>query len=86
MTPKEKYLEALKDLLNAQEAIQQEDDNPFNLGLPAQLGLPEETFISNAELEELKTIMEEASTDNLKFAKLWNLSTDFTLSAKAILL
>ncbi len=84
MSPKEKYLKALQDLLNAQKEVQQQDSNPFNLGLPTHLGLPNETFITDEELDSLTNIIGQASNDNQKFAKLWNLGSDILLKAKAL--
>jgi len=86
MTPREKYVKALKELLEAQKEIQGQQDNPFNLGMPTHLGLSNETFISNEQLKELSTIIEQATEDNQKFAKIWNLGTDIVLKAKAIFL
>ena len=86
MTPKEKYIKALKELLEAQKEVQAEQDNPFNLGLPTHLGLPNETFITEDQLSQLSTIIEQATNDNQKFAKIWNLGTDIVLKAKSIFL
>lgn len=86
MTPKEKYVKALKDLLEAQKEVQAEQDNPFNLGLPTHLGLSNETFISDEQLSQLSKVIGQATNDNQKFAKIWNLGTDIAIKAKAILL
>ena len=86
MSPKEKYIKALHDLLEAQKEVQEEKSNPFNLGLPTHLGLPDETFITDDELKELSKVIEKAIDDNNKFAKLWNLGTDILLKAKSLLL
>ncbi|WP_299123426.1 hypothetical protein [uncultured Tenacibaculum sp.] len=86
MTPQEKYVKALKDLLQAQKEVQAAESNPFNLGLPTHLGLSDETFITNEQLAELSTIIGEASENNQKFAKIWNLGTDIILKAKSIFL
>ena len=86
MTPKEKYVKALKELLEAQKEVQDEQNNPFNLGLPTHLGLSDETFITDAQLSELSIIIEQATNDNQKFAKIWNLGLDIALKAKAIFL
>ena len=86
MTPKEKYIKALKELLEAQKEVQAEQNNPFNLGLPTHLGLSDETFISDEQLSQLSTIIGQATNDNQQFAKIWTLGTDIALKAKAIFL
>lgn len=86
MTPKEKYVKALKELLEAQKEVQAEQHNPFNLGMPTHLGLSNETFITEEQLAELSIIIGQATSDNQKFAKIWNLGTDIALKAKAIFL
>lgn len=86
MTPQEKYVKALKELLEAQKEVQAEQNNPFNLGLPTHLGLSNETFISDEQLTHLRNIISQASNDNQKFAKVWNLGTDIALKAKAVFL
>jgi|TARA_B110000090_G_C13060915_1_gene323356 hypothetical protein len=86
MTPKEKYVKALTDLLAAQKEVQALESNPFNLGMPTHLGLTDETFITDAQLSQLSTVISQAANDNQKFAKIWNLGTDIALKAKAILL
>lgn len=86
MTPKEKYVKALKDLLEAQKEVEAERDNPFNLGLPTHMGLSDETFISDEQLAKLIALIEQSTNDNKKFAKIWNLGTDIVLKAKALFL
>jgi hypothetical protein len=86
MTPKEKYVKALKELLEAQKEVQAEQDNPFNLGIPTHLGLSNESFITDEQLSQLSTVIGKATNDNQKFAKIWNLGTDIALKAKAIFL
>jgi hypothetical protein len=86
MTPKERYVKALQELLAAQKAVQEEQDNPFNLGMPTHLGLSDETFISEAELNHLDQKIGSAVESNTSFAKIWNLGTDLLLKAKALLL
>jgi hypothetical protein len=86
MTPKEKYVKALNELLEAQKEVQAEQNNPFNLGLPTHLGLSNETFITDEQLSELSIVIEQATNDNQKFAKIWNLGLDIALKAKAIFL
>ena len=86
MTPKEKYVKALNDLLEAQKEVQAEQSNPFNLGLPTHLGPSGETFITNEQLSQLSSIIGQATNDNLVFAKIWNLGIDIALKAKAIFL
>ena len=86
MTPKEKYIKALKELLAAQKEVQASENNPFHLGMPSHLGLSEETFITDAQLSQLSTEVSQAANDNQKFTKLWNLGTEIALKAKEILL
>lgn len=86
MTPKEKYIKALKELLEAQKEVQAEQDNPFNLGLPTHLGLTNESFITDEQLSQIRVVIGQATNDNQKFAKIWNLGTDIALKAKAIFL
>lgn len=86
MTPKEKYVKALTELLEAQKEVQAEQNNPFNLGLPTHLGLSNETFISDDQLSLLSIVIGQATNDNQKFAKIWILGTDIALKAKAIFL
>ncbi len=86
MTPKDKYIKALKELLDAQKEVQEEQSNPFNLGLPTHLGLSDETFITDDQLSQLSILIGQATNDNKKFAKIWNLGTDIALKAKAIFL
>ena len=86
MAPKEKYVKALKELLEAQKEVHAEQNNPFNLGLPTHLGLSNETFITDEQLSQLTNIIGQATNDNQKFAKVWNLGTDIALKAKAIFL
>lgn len=86
MTAKEKYAQALKDLLAAQKEVQAENDNPFNLGLPTHMGLSDETFISDEELSHIEQAIGESVEDNQKFAKIWNLGTDILIKAKSLLL
>lgn len=86
MTAQERYAKALKELLEAQREVQAQEDNPFNFGLPTHLGLDNETFITDQELENLASAIEQASIDNQKFAKIWNVGTDMLLKAKALLL
>ena len=86
MSPKEKYVKALKEVFAAQKEVHAAENNPFNLGMPSHLGLSEETFITDAVLTQLSTEVSQAANDNQKFTKLWNLGTDILLKAKEILL
>lgn len=86
MSPKEKYIKALQDLLKAQKEVQNDESNPFNLGMPLHMGLSDETFISDDELNKLTQVIDQASTDNKKFAKLWNLGSDILIKAKGLFL
>ena len=86
MTAKEKYATALQELIEAQKAIEADQNNPFDFGLPTHLGLADESFISDEELDQLSQIIGAAINDNKKFAKIWNIGTDVLIKAKAILL
>ena len=85
-TPQEKYAEAFKALLKAKEEVMQDSNNPFNLNLPTHSKLPEETFITDAELDELIETIGEAAEDNNRFARLWNIGTDVVVKGKSLLL
>lgn len=83
-TPQEKYAQAFKQLLKVKKEVIEDESNPFSLDLPTHSGLPEETFITNEELEKLTEKVGEAASDNRKFARLWNVGTDVVAKAKSI--
>jgi len=86
MTPKEKYAKALQDLIQAQKEVEEDQNNPFNFGVPTHLGLSDDTFISDDELDQLSEIIGSATKDNKKFAKIWNIGSEVLMKAKAILI
>ena len=85
MTPKEKYAKALQALIEAQKEVEADQNNPFNFGLPTHLGLSDESFITDEELDQLSKIIGKATNDNKKFAKIWNIGSEILIKAKAIL-
>jgi len=84
-TPQEKYAEAFELLLKAKKEVIDDQSNPFSLDLPTHSGLPEETFITDEELEQLTEKVGKAASDNRKFARLWNVGTDVVAKAKSII-
>ena len=86
MTSKERYAKALQELIEAQKEVEKDQRNPFDFGLPTHLGLPDETFITDEELDQLSDVIGNAANDNRQFAKIWNIGTDVLLRAKALLL
>lgn len=86
MTPQEKYANALQELIEAQKEIASDSTNPFDLGIPLHTGLPSETFISDDELNQLSTAIENSLNNNKEFAKIWTIGNEVLLKAKAILL
>ncbi len=85
MTPKEKYLKALVELMAAQQEVQADESNPFNLGMPDHVGLSGETFITHHDLENLKVVINEAIQDNEKFSRLWGVGRTLTNVVKAFI-
>lgn len=85
-TPQEKYAEAFKALLKAKEEVTQDPNNSFNLNPPTNSKLPEETFITYEELNELSEKIEEATKDNEQFERLWNIGIDVVVKGKSLLL
>ncbi|MEW7277899.1 hypothetical protein ABW636_04835 [Aquimarina sp. 2201CG1-2-11] len=83
-TPQQKYIEAFTQLLRAAKELNDDISNPFNLEMPKHMGLPEETFISDSELNDLTQTLEKAAQDNMQFAKLWDLGTDIVAMAKSL--
>jgi hypothetical protein len=86
MTPKERYAKALQELIEAQKEVEKDNSNPFNFGLPTHLGLPDESFISDEELDQLSEVIGAASDDNRRFAKIWNIGTEILVKAKSLFL
>lgn len=86
MTPQERYAKALQELIEAQKAVEKDQGNPFNFGLPTHLGLSDDTFISEDELNKLSEKLESAASDNKKFAKIWNIGSEILIKAKALLM
>lgn len=86
MTPQEKYAGALQELIEAQKEIAGDNNNPFDLGTPVHTGLSPETFISDDELNQLSTAIENSVNDNKQFAKILTIGNEILLKAKAILL
>jgi hypothetical protein len=84
-TPQEKYAEAFKALLEAKKEVMKDTNNPFNLNLPTHSGLPEETFVTEEELDELTKKVGEAAADSRNFARLWNIGTDVVIMGKTLL-
>lgn len=84
-TPQEKYAEAFKALLEAKKEVINDPNNPFNLDLPTHSNLPEETFITDEEFDELAEKIGDAAADNRRFARLWNIGTDVVVKGKALL-
>jgi len=84
-TPKEKYAEAFKALLEAKKEVMNDTTNYFNLNLPTHRGLPEETFITEEELDELTEKVGAASADNSRFARLWSIGIDVVVKGKTLL-
>ncbi len=85
MTPQEKYAAAFKELLKAKKEVIESNENPFSLTMPTHEGLPEESFISNAELEDMIIKVGSAAEDNRKFSRLWHIGTDIVVNAKALI-
>ena len=84
-TPQEKYAEAFKALLKAKKEVMNDPKNPFNLDLPTHSNLPEETFITDEELDELTEKIGDAAKNNRSFARLWNIGTDIVVKGKTLL-
>jgi len=78
MTPREKYIQALIALMGAQQEVQADESNPFNLGMPSHVALADDTFITHADMEHLKTEVQRASVSNEKFEKLWGVGRTLT--------
>ena len=84
MTPQEEYAKAFRDLLKAKREVDRAD-NPFRLQMPTHEGLPEETFISDEELDRLTRKVGDAANNNRQFARLWNIGTDILIKGKSLL-
>ncbi len=83
---KEKYVEAFKALLEAKKEVMNDNNNPFKLDLPTHSNLPDETFISDEELDELSNKIGDAAKDNRSFARLWNIGTDIVIKGKTLIM
>ena len=84
-TSQERYAEAFRALLKAQKEVIQDTSNRFSLKMPTNVGLPEETFITDEELDELEQKIGAAAEDNRRFARLWNIGTDIVIRGKSLL-
>lgn len=84
-TSQERYAEAFRALLKAQKEVIQDTSNRFSLKMPTNEGLPEETFITDEELDQLETKIGAAADDNRRFARLWNIGTDIVIRGRALL-
>ena len=84
-TSQERYAEAFRALLKAQKGVIQDTANPFSLNMPTNAGLPEETFITDDELDTLERKIGAAADDNRQFARLWNIGTDIMIRGKSLL-
>ena len=84
-TPQERYAEAFRALLKAQNDVIQDSSNPFSLKMPTNEGLPEETFITDEELDALEQKIGAAAEENRQFARLWNIGTDIVIRGKSLL-
>ncbi len=84
-TPQEKYAQAFRALLRAKRDVIQDTSNPFSLKMPTNEGLPEETFITDEELDALEQTIGAAADDNHRFARLWNMGTDIVIRGKSLL-
>lgn len=76
MSAKENFIDALHNLIEAQQAVAEEDDNPFNLGMPTHMGLDDDTFISRDELNSIQSKLNSAINDNRQFARVWTKSIE----------
>ena len=85
MTPQEKYANAFKELLEAKIEVINSEDNPFSLEMPTHQDLPDESFISDDELNEIVEKVGNSALNNSKFARLWNIGTDVVIKAKALI-
>ena len=84
-TSQERYAEAFRALLKAQKDVIHDTSNRFSLKMPTNEGLPEETFITDEELEALEQKIGAAAADNRRFARLWNIGTDMVIRGKSLL-
>lgn len=85
MTPQEKYAAAFKQLLEAKKDVINNENNPFSMKMPTHNGLPEESFISDDELNEVIEKVGNSASDNRNFARLWHIGTDVVVNAKALI-
>ena len=84
-TSQERYAEAFRALMKAQKEVIQDTSNPFSLEMPTNGELPEETFITDEELDELEQKIGASAADNRRFARLWNIGTDVVIRGKSLL-